>query len=92
MRPLPFPDSPASVHQRIVAAIGAEARAHVVVDSAEYLRIAVPTRIFRFVDDVEFLIDSTAHQIEFRSSARIGFNDWGVNRARMERIAARLQR
>lgn len=92
MRPLAFTDSPASVHRRLIAAIDAEWRAHVVVDSAAYLRVAVNTLVFRFMDDVEFLVDSSTHQIEFRSSARIGFNDWGVNRARMERIAARLQR
>ena len=88
---LTFVDSPESAHQRVLAAIGAESRARIVVDRSDYVRVAVPTRIFRFTDDVEFFIDSAAHRIEFRSSARIGFNDWGVNRARMERIVARLQ-
>lgn len=87
-----FAGTPAAAYQRILAAVLAEPRAYVVVDSAPYLRFAVPTRVFRFVDDVELLVDSVAHRIEFRSSARLGVNDFGVNRARMERVGVRLRR
>ena len=90
MAPVPFTDAPASARRRVLAAISQESRARVVVDSAGYVRVAVPTLVFRFVDDVEFLVDSLSHRIEFRSSARFGFNDWGVNRGRMEHVVTRL--
>ena len=91
MLPVPFTDAPASARRRVLAAIGQESRARIVADSAGYIRVAIPTLVFRFVDDVEFLVDSLAQRITFRSSARVGFNDWGVNRGRMERIVARLR-
>jgi uncharacterized protein (DUF1499 family) len=91
MSPIPFHDTPAAAMHRILAAIGAESRAVVVDQRPGYLRAAVPTRLFRFVDDVELLIDSSMHRIDFRSSARLGHYDFGVNRARMERIQARLR-
>lgn len=92
MPPVPFTDLPASAHQRILSAMGHERRARVVVDSGGYTRLAVHTLVFRFVDDVEFIVDSVSRNIEFRSSARLGFNDWGVNRDRMDRVVARLRR
>lgn len=91
MPAIPFADSPAAARQRILAAIRAEPRAVVVEDGPTYLRAAVASRVFRFVDDVELLIDSAAHRIRFRSAARVGHSDWGVNRARMERLRARLR-
>jgi uncharacterized protein (DUF1499 family) len=38
------------------------------------------------VDDVEFTFDETAGLIHFRSAARLGYGDMGMNRARMEAI------
>jgi uncharacterized protein (DUF1499 family) len=43
------------------------------------------------VDDVEVVIDAHARLIRFRSASRLGRNDWGVNRARLERISRRAQ-
>ena len=91
MEAIPFSDPPATVHQRMLAALAAEPRLRIVLDSGQYIRAAVATRVFRFVDDVELFADTVTHRILFRSSARLGHNDWGVNRARMERIQARLR-
>ena len=44
------------------------------------------SRIFRFVDDVEIHFDDDAKLIHFRSAARLGRRDFGVNRERMERV------
>ena len=71
-------------------ALGAEARTHVVVDTAFYLRAEVTSRIFRFRDDVEITVDTVARVYRFRSASRLGKGDMGVNRTRMERIAIRL--
>lgn len=90
MAPIAFSDAPARAQRRVVDALRAEPRAQVVEETGGYVRIAIPTRVFRFVDDVELLVDSTTRRIHFRSSARFGYNDWGVNRARMQRVVARL--
>jgi uncharacterized protein (DUF1499 family) len=91
MDAIPFTDAPTDAHRRVLAALAAEPRAVIVVDQPAYVRAAVPTAVFHFVDDVEMLVDSAEHRIHFRASARVGHNDWGVNRRRMERIAARLR-
>jgi len=43
-----------------------------------------------FRDDVEFWVDRSAGVIHFRSASRLGSEDLGVNRARMETIRARF--
>ncbi|MGQ0811504.1 MAG: DUF1499 domain-containing protein [Nitrospiraceae bacterium] len=47
--------------------------------------------LFRFVDDVEFLLDYPTQTIHFRSASRIGHSDFGVNRKRMEEIRKLLE-
>ena len=45
------------------------------------------SRTFGFVDEAEFEIDADTGSIRFRSGARSGYWDLGVNRARMEELA-----
>ena len=51
----------------------------------EFLHIEFTSKIFRFIDDVEFYFDKPG-VIHFRSASRIGHSDMGVNRDRMEEI------
>ncbi len=61
------------------------------VDSREhYLHYEFTSFLFRFVDDVEFLIDDTNKQIHFRSASRVGYSDLGANRKRMAKISRLL--
>jgi uncharacterized protein (DUF1499 family) len=53
-----------------------------------YLRYEVRSRIFRFVDDLEFRIDPAASVIHVRSASRLGHSDLGVNRRRVEHLRA----
>jgi uncharacterized protein (DUF1499 family) len=66
-------------------------RTRVVSEEANYLHAEFTSRLFRFVDDVEFHVDENAGLIQFRSASRAGRNDFGVNRARMEQIRAALR-
>lgn len=61
-------------------------RTRIVKEEPAYLRAECRSRIFRFVDDVEFEFDDAAKRIHFRSAARLGYRDFGVNRKRMEAI------
>jgi uncharacterized protein (DUF1499 family) len=47
--------------------------------------------IFRFVDDVDALLDKEAKLIHIRSASRTGYSDFGVNRKRVEALRASLQ-
>jgi uncharacterized protein (DUF1499 family) len=65
-------------------------RTKLVEEDDVYLHYEFTSLLFRFVDDVEFLIDDEARIIHFRSASRIGYGDLGVNRKRMERVRALL--
>ncbi|HEX9722657.1 MAG TPA: DUF1499 domain-containing protein [Vicinamibacteria bacterium] len=70
--------------------VESSARARVVAENPLYLGAEYRSRLFRFVDDVEFALDPEAKRIHFRSASRTGHYDWGVNWRRMERFCQRL--
>lgn len=90
MPPLPFTGSSAAARRRARAALLAEPRTRIVTERGNYLHAESRSRLMRFVDDVEIVVDSTAGVVRFRSASRVGRGDMGVNRARMERFTARF--
>jgi uncharacterized protein (DUF1499 family) len=66
--------------------LAADDRIEIVSAGDRYLRAVATTRILRFKDDVEFLLDRAAGEIGMRSASRIGYSDLGKNRRRMEAI------
>lgn len=61
-------------------------RATLVEKNESYLHYEFVTKIGKFIDDVEFLIDREAKVIHFRSASRVGFGDFGKNKRRMKMI------
>jgi uncharacterized protein (DUF1499 family) len=51
-----------------------------------YLWATFTSRLFRFVDDVEFRMVSSDGMIHVRSASRVGYSDLGVNRRRVEKL------
>ena len=88
--PLSYRGSAAEAMVRIVAIVEAMPRATIVERKPMSMRVEFRTRLFRFADDVMFEIDDAKNTIEFRSASRVGRNDLGVNRKRMETIRARF--
>jgi uncharacterized protein (DUF1499 family) len=81
---------PAHVRQaELLLAIRREHYVQVVFESKGRVDVTFRTPIFRFPDDVEFALDGNG-VVHFRSQSRVGSRDFGVNRARIERIRARL--
>ncbi len=68
--------------------IAATPRATVTETRPDYLRAEFRSRVFRFVDDVEFLVDEHSRVIHVRSASRVGYSDLGVNRKRIESLRA----
>jgi len=56
-----------------------------------YLHVEFRSTLFRFVDDVEFVIDEPQGLIHIRSASRVGYSDLGANRKRMEKIRLAFQ-
>lgn len=71
--------------------VAAYPRTQVEVDEPRYLHAVCTTRIMRFKDDVEFLVDEDAKLIHYRSASRVGSSDLGANRARMEEMTASIR-
>jgi uncharacterized protein (DUF1499 family) len=82
-------DGPATI-AALAAVVRATPGARVVEQRPDYLRAEFETRWLRFVDDVELWFDPAAGVVQVRSASRIGRGDWGVNRARVEVLRARL--
>ncbi|GJL69908.1 MAG: hypothetical protein NPIRA06_25430 [Nitrospirales bacterium] len=66
-------------------------RTELVREEEDYLQYEVKSFLFGFVDDVELWLDEATKTIHFRSAARSGYYDFGVNRRRMEDVRQRLK-
>ena len=51
-----------------------------------HLQASYTTRIFRFVDDMEFRLVADEKKIHVRSGSRVGKSDLGVNRKNVEKV------
>ncbi|WP_372656775.1 DUF1499 domain-containing protein [Hydrogenophaga sp.] len=60
----------------------------VVEQKPDYLYAEAQTRWLKFVDDVEFWLNPERGVIEVRSASRLGKEDLGANRKRIEAIRA----
>jgi uncharacterized protein (DUF1499 family) len=74
----------------LIALIQSMKRAKIVTITEDYIHAEFSSRIFRFVDDVEFLFDEQNKRVHLRSASRIGYSDLGVNRKRIETIRAKF--
>ncbi|MCC6533841.1 MAG: DUF1499 domain-containing protein [Burkholderiales bacterium] len=86
--PLVFRGNADAALRGVRSILAAMPRVRVVEHTDDYLRAEASSRWLGFIDDVEFLLDPDASVIHVRSAARMGYSDFGVNRARVERIRA----
>jgi uncharacterized protein (DUF1499 family) len=88
MEPILYTGPLAAARERMVQALRNHPRTRIVREEPDYLKAECRSAVFHFVDDVEILFDDAAKRIHFRSASRLGRNDFGVNRKRMEEIRA----
>jgi uncharacterized protein (DUF1499 family) len=86
IEPLAYDGSAEEAMVRLKAALSTLPRTRVVTETPDYLHAECTSLVFRFVDDVEFLLDRERKVIHFRSASRVGHSDLGVNRRRMEAL------
>ncbi|MBV7327975.1 DUF1499 domain-containing protein [Chloroflexi bacterium TSY] len=84
--PFPLTGSIDEGREQLVAILNAMPRSTIITVEDDYIHAEFRSRIFRFVDDVEFWLDAKNGVIHLRSAARSGYSDLGVNRARIEEI------
>lgn len=86
IEPIRFHGTPSQARERLLQVLAGYPRTEIVEKGEAVVRAVCRSRIFRFPDDVEFVLDAKARLIHFRSCSRIGYRDFGVNRDRMEEI------
>lgn len=91
MEPIPFELDVKEVVKVIKDVVEKRPRTHLKSETGNTLHYTFESRIFGFVDDVEFLIDTAKKHIHFRSASRTGYSDLGVNRKRMTELSKAIQ-
>lgn len=74
----------------LIQALQASPRTRILVNEVNYLHASQTSLIFRFVDDLEFVLMPEQNRIDVRSASRVGYSDFGVNRRRIERLRQTL--
>jgi uncharacterized protein (DUF1499 family) len=88
--PLTYTGAPDLAMEVLVKIIEATPRAHIVSRTRNYIHAEYQTALLGFVDDVEFWFEPNTKTIHVRSASRLGYSDFGVNRARVEDIRRRF--
>lgn len=84
--PLVYRGNPGEAWLRLTSIVEAMPRTTITHRDSHYLRAEAASRLFGFVDDLEFLLDENASVIHVRSASRLGYSDLGVNRRRVEQL------
>lgn len=88
IEPLRSTKSTAENLARLKEVLRRQPRATLIKETDRYLHVEFRSALFRFVDDVEFLIEGQV--IHVRSASRVGKSDLGVNRKRIESLRAQF--
>jgi len=94
IQPILLIGKPKDAQTRLLKILNEWKHAKIVVTQEYYIRAEFVSKIFRFVDDVEFYFPETKGEettIHVRSASRIGRSDFGANRKRIERIRNNLE-
>ena len=86
IEPITYDSSLENAKEKIVKIINSMKRTEIITQTENYIHIEFKSKLFKFVDDVEFYFDDREKIIHFKSASRVGRSDLGVNRKRMENI------
>ncbi len=94
IEPILINATPLEAKNSIVKILNELNQSKIIVVKDNYIRAEFFSKIFRFVDDVEFYFHKTKSReliIHVRSASRVGYSDLGVNRKRIERIRSKIE-
>ena len=90
VQPMTYAGPLENARTHLLAIIEAMPRTRIIRNDSHYLHVECASRIFRFIDDLEFWFESGIPLIHVRSASRVGYSDLGVNRTRVETIRSQL--
>jgi uncharacterized protein (DUF1499 family) len=88
--PITIAGDPDAAWQALKGILEDTSRIEITASGERYIHAVATTRILRFKDDIEFLLDRETGRIEMRSASRVGYSDFGTNRRRMEDLRERM--
>ncbi|WP_445628208.1 DUF1499 domain-containing protein [Nostoc sp. DSM 114167] len=89
--PIPYHVDRNAAREILLKVISVVPRTEIVEQTDNYIHALSKSRIFKFVDDVEFYLPLNESVIHLRSASRVGESDLGVNRRRAEQIRLALR-
>ena len=89
--PLTIGSDPGKFWEALQTVLRSRPRTRIVAVTEDYLHAEEKSRIFGFVDDIEFHLRPAEGIAAVRSASRTGRSDLGVNRKRVEQIRAELK-
>ena len=89
--PIEYHSDRATALETLVKVLAVVPRTTITEQTENYIRAESKSRIFKFVDDLEFYFPDNEKVIQLRSASRVGESDLGVNRRRIEQIRLALE-
>lgn len=89
--PITYSSDPETAKETLLKILSVVPRTEIVEQTDNYILAESKSRIFGFVDDVEFYFPENEPVIQMRSASRVGESDLGVNRRRLEQIRLAAQ-
>ena len=87
IEPLPFKNNNAANSMQVLISVLKNTPGVTIVDAKpDYIYAHAKTKVLKFVDDVEFWVNPAKGVIDVRSASRVGREDFGANRVRVEAI------
>lgn len=90
--PFKIKGSTTQVFTELKALLSQQVRVLVTHETHDSLHAEATSLVFRFVDDIDMVVDEAAGLIHIRSASRTGYSDFGVNRRRVEALRSQLQK
>ncbi len=90
VEPLRYQSDPQEIWAMLKTVLTKLPRTTIVTSDDRYLHAEASSKLFGFVDDVEFHLLPADGVIAVRSAARVGYSDMGVNAERIETIRQAL--
>lgn len=86
IEPFKFSGNSEEAKSVLIEIVKSQDRTKIISESDNYIHAEFRSKLFRFVDDVEFLIDDKTKTVHVRSASRTGYSDMGVNGKRVESL------
>ncbi len=85
--PIRYSGERADARARLLDVLAALPRCDLRTVRDDYIHALCRSRVFGFIDDLEFHLPGDVPEIRFRSAARTGYYDFGANHARLRAIS-----